>query len=223
MNYMDKMDEFAHFIRHEDFSKVLQLADKLKHEEEARGQIQHDVLTSSLLHPRKTRHLSSGKDRREYPLSRRHEKDPNSYGNAAELIRATLLPSAIGSDVVDVIGLMGRGESQITDSLIDDTIYSLANELKLCLDLRGQRRARRESRTSETIRLQHDLQGDDDKTNPSANNAIKFLKWQTDVLTNWMIAHSVGFVYAFKLKCRLHQHTLASSLPAHTGESLPHS
>jgi hypothetical protein len=187
MNDMDKdkMNEFAHLIRHEDFSKVLQLADKLKREEEAIGQRQHD-----LSHLRKTRKLSN--DRKEHP-SRREEKDPNSYGNVAELIRTTLLPSAIGADVFDTVGLMGRGESQITDSLIDDTIHSLANELKLCLDLKGQRRARRESQTFETVRLQDGLHGDD-KTNPSANNAIKFLKWQTDILTNWMIAHSVGFV-----------------------------
>ena len=167
------------FIRHADFSMVLELADRLKYEADMREQRQHGVSATSLLHPRKkTRLLSTGNSRRDCSQSRQHgEKDPNSFDSSAELIRSTLIP------------VMERGESLITDSLIDETINSLANELKLCLDLKKQRRARREFFISESMR-QQDVQDDDDKTNQIAN---KFTKWQTDILTNWMIEHRVGY------------------------------
>jgi len=184
------MYDCVNFIRHADFSKVLELADRLKYEEEMREQ-RHGVSATSLLHPRKkTRLLSTGNVRRDCSESRQHgEKDPNSFDSSSELIiRATLIPSAIDSDAVGVVDVMGRGESLITDSLIDETINSLANELKLCLDLKKQRRARRESHISETMR-QHNVQDDDDTTNPIAN---KFTKWQTDILTEWVIHHRVG-------------------------------
>jgi hypothetical protein len=183
MSDMEKMNDFVDFIRHTDFSKVLELADRLKYNEEVREHGQHGASATSLLHPRKkTRSLSTENGRRDCSRSRHHGvKDPNSSDSSAELIRATLIPSG-------VVGVMGRGESLITDSLIDETINSLANELKLCLDLKKQRRARQESHTFEIMR-QPDVQDDDDKTNTVAN---KFTKWQTDILTNWMIDHRVG-------------------------------
>jgi len=185
MSGRENMYDFVNFIRHADFSKVLELADRLKYEEEMREQRQHGVSAASLLHPRKkTRLLSTGNGRR----GQHGEKDPNSFDSSPELIRSTLIPSAIDSAAVGVVDVMGRGESLITDSLIDETINSLANELKLCLDLKKQRRARRESHISETMR-QQDVQDDDDTTNPIAN---KFTKWQTDILTNWVIEHRVG-------------------------------
>lgn len=188
-NRFSKMDDFANFISHADFGKILQLADRLKHEEETRQQRQHGAFAPALLHPRKkTRLLSTGNGHWEHSQSCHHgEKDLVSFDNAAELIRAKLMPSAVGSDAVGVFGVMGRGESLVTDSLIDETINSLANELKLCLDLKKQRRVRRESQIAETIRQKE--RDDGDKTNPIAN---KFMKWQTDILTNWMIEHRVG-------------------------------
>jgi hypothetical protein len=99
MSDIEKMGDFVNFIRHADFSKVLELADRLKYEADMREQRQHGVSATSLLHPRKkTRLLSTGNSRRDCSQSRQHgKKDPNSFDSSAELIRSTLIPSAIDS------------------------------------------------------------------------------------------------------------------------------
>ena len=123
---MENMDNFENFIRHADFGKVLQLADRLKKYEINREEgSQSD-------------HCG--------------DKVPNSFESTAVLVRSTLIPSR-SSDVA----ILGRGECRITDSLIDETLNSLANELKLC--------------------------------HSEFDNAKKFSKWQTDILTDWMIEH----------------------------------
>ena len=220
MSGRENMYDFVNFSRHADFSKVLELADRLKYEEELREHRQHGVSAASLLHPRKkTRLLSIGNGRRDCSESCQHgEKDPNSFDSSPELIRATLIPYAIDSDAVGVVDVMGRGESLITDSLIDETINSLANELKLCLDLKKLRRARRESHISETMR-QQDVQDDDDTTNPIAN---KFTKWQTDILTNWVIEHRVGLDMPPRAGLS-HSPTCSNVHSSHTGAPLSHS
>lgn len=58
----------------------------------------------------------------------RGEKALNSFESTAVLIRSTLITSRRLEDAV-----LGRGECRITDSLIDETINSLAKELNLCL------------------------------------------------------------------------------------------
>ena len=60
-----------------------------------------------------------------------------SFSDAARLIRATLISDDESDDMCEV---MGRGECLITDSLIDETIQSLAEELKLCVELKKQLR-----------------------------------------------------------------------------------
>ena len=97
------------------------------------------------------------------------------FESSAELIRSTLMPSTKR--------ILGRGECQTTDSLVDETINSLANDLKLCLDTKKEHTAKLERQITESTRQQ---QIDYDKTNPIAT---KFFKWQTDVLTNWMVEH----------------------------------
>ena len=99
MSDIETMGDFVNFIRHADFSMVLELADRLKYEADMREQRQHGVSATSLLHPRKkTRLLSTGNSRRDCSQSRQHgEKDPNSFDSSAELICSTLIPSAINS------------------------------------------------------------------------------------------------------------------------------
>ena len=60
-----------------------------------------------------------------------------SFSDAAGLIRATLISDDESDDMCEV---MGRGECLITDSLIDETIQFLAEELKLCVELKKQLR-----------------------------------------------------------------------------------
>jgi hypothetical protein len=91
--------EFENFICHADFSKVLQLADRLKYENKEGSQCRHHG-----------------------------ENDLNSFESTAVLIRSTLITSRWSE-----VAVLGRGECRITDSLIDETINSLAKELKLCL------------------------------------------------------------------------------------------
>ena len=97
-NNMENM-EFENFICHADFSKVLQLADRLKYENKEGSQCRHHG-----------------------------EKDLNSFESTAVLIRSMLITSRWSE-----VAVLGRGECRITDSLIDETINSLAKELKLCL------------------------------------------------------------------------------------------
>ena len=61
----------------------------------------------------------------------------NFFCDAAGLIRATLISDDESDDMCEV---MGRGECLITDSLIDETIQCLAEELKLCVELKKQLR-----------------------------------------------------------------------------------
>ena len=225
------MSDFDNFIRHSDFNKVLELAATLK------GQQQHlrSVATqtspspSSMLHSRKKKKVKSepnqhdsngrsaigGDQGEERPQSHR-----GSSFDAAELIRAALIPtSSEGSE--PMTGVMGRGECLLTDSLIDETIKSLADELKMCLGIKHQLQSMsgQGSRISETssgeAQGMNYCYGDTNQQvnwtggradgrgyNGSAVSASasvsgggggavasKFSKWQTDILTDWMIEH----------------------------------
>ncbi|KAL7554448.1 hypothetical protein ACHAWF_019028 [Thalassiosira exigua] len=146
----------------------------------------------------------------ERPLSRRGRQPTDSFDSAAELIRTTLIspPEEGANPGTDV---MGRGECLITDSLIDETIKSLADELKLCLDLKKQLRAmpRRGSRYPErrpmedrganlgvSKQISWNSKAEDGGRNGSRDVGeepkplvSKFAKWQTDILIQWMIDH----------------------------------
>ena len=63
-------------------------------------------------------------------------EDQGAYDSAAARIREALITDE-GTQV------MGRGVCLITDSLVDETIKALADELKLCLDLKKQLRISR--------------------------------------------------------------------------------
>lgn len=182
------MSDFDNFIRHSDFRKVLQLADLLRYH---KAKVESLRSESSQIH---------GVDSRESYYA---------YDNAAELLRSSLPTSKFGSSA------MQRGECMMTDSLIDETIESLVSELRFYLDIKKQRRARAGSQVFDPVNALQFLDTKlpwvsgvavDEKNNPVPD---KFSKVQTDIMTDWMIAHKVrsaGSAFSLPL-----QHSLTIS------------
>jgi hypothetical protein len=108
--------------------------------------------------------------------------------NAANLIRSALFPSTEDDDLHDdnagemTPKTIGRGEYPITDSLVDETIKTLADELRHCLDLKMQLRDGSNSRLVSPS-------SSDDKGYPLIQ---RFSKWRTDILVEWLIEHRVS-------------------------------
>lgn len=227
------MSDFDNFIRHSDFNKVLELATTLKSQKQQLRSVatQTSPSSSSMLHSRKKKKLKSepnqhdsngrsaiggGDQGEERPQIHRG----SSCDAAAELIRAALIPtSSDGSE--PMTDVMGRGECLLTDSLIDETIKSLADELKMCLGIKHQLQSMsgQGSRISETSSGEaqgmnyrygdtnqqvnwtggradgRGYNGSAVSASASASGggggavASKFSKWQTDILTDWMIEH----------------------------------
>jgi hypothetical protein len=208
------MSDFQNFVRHAEFGKILQLNDRLKREERMMKEEEEPprlvrFSTAPSMKPRKkkTRWLTSYAGGNTL-LSTTLEDDDHvttfntidpkssSYDGAAELIRKTLLvPSPNDGSSQAAISVVRRGESLVTDSLIDETINSLISELKLCLDLKEQRRARTSRQTTATMSGSTALSpkqliaidvdgGDGSATTRTNHSASKFSKWQTDILTN---------------------------------------
>lgn len=157
---MSEMNDFENFLRHRDFGKILQLAGTLKEQQNqlatlTRGK-QHEqghtsVSSLASVHTRKKTKTGSGTPQPGPQFSvqsgrtssigqdERHQSQRStSLDSAAELIRASLIPSSKGGS--EQAGMMGRGECLVTDSLVDETIRSLADELKVCLNLKKQLR-----------------------------------------------------------------------------------
>jgi hypothetical protein len=217
------MSDFQNFVRHAEFGKILQLNDRLKREERMMKEEEEPprlvrFSTAPSMKPRKkkTRWLTSSsggntllsttlEDDNHVTTFNAIDPGSSSYDGAAELIRKTLLvPSPNDGLPQAAISVVRRGESLVTDSLIDETINSLISELKLCLDLKEQRRARTSRQTTATmpgstallpqqlIAIDVDRGGNGGggtATTRTNHNASKFSKWQTDILTNWMIDH----------------------------------
>ena len=116
--------------------------------------------------------------------SRLSHHSPQSIENTADLIRSALIRSS--RDVLDnstagaPSATIERGDYPITDSLIDETIQSLAEELRYCLDLKKE--LSKSAAKSRTI----SPPSNEDKTTPFSP---RFAKWQTDILQEWMIEH----------------------------------
>jgi len=232
------MSDFQNFVRHAEFGKILQLNNRLKHEERMMKEEEEPsrlvrFSTEPLMKPRKKKmRLLTSSAGGNTLLSTTSEDDDHvttfntidpgssSYDGAAELIRKTLLvPSPNDGSSRAAISVVRRGESLVTDSLIDETINSLISELKLCLDLKEQRRARTSRQTTATMPESMALSpqqliaidvdgGSATRTNHSAS---KFSKWQTDVLTNWMIEHRE---YPFPTQDEIRELAKATNLTA---------
>ena len=243
---MGDFDEFKNFIRHSDLSKILELSAALTTQKNQlvalakQGKGASSPSSPSLsLRARKKKKADPNQytipdslqdenvPREERPHSRHGggRQQPNSFDGAARLIRTTLIPPA-KEDSDPMADMTGRGNCLITDSLIDETIRCLADELKLCLDLKKQLRQSRlqesEMKMSATqdnrnmkmapppyvadrnmkmapppymmppgVANQVSWTGAGSKMETSVEEspqiASKFSKWQTDILTDWMI------------------------------------
>ena len=216
----EQPDEFERFLRHAEFAKVLELAGKLK-AQKSRLVTFADPETNEATTPsppsltlraprRKSPRVENLKPTHHdltennpnhivtqadfagvRPNSRRggtrqsHHMPPN-IGNAAGLIRSALIPSTEDDSFDNAEGMpsntIGRGEYPNTDSLIDETIKSLADELRYCLELKMQLREAAQPRFISPSNTE-------DKGSPLT---VKYSKWQTDILTEWMIEHRVS-------------------------------
>lgn len=182
------MNAFQRFIAHEDFGLFILLASKVKiiRKNLLSGTVpnQSDVITIT--------HIQS-------------RKGVNEANVAGKFIQSTLL---LGPDArVDIKSLaVPRGTFKITDDLMKESIISLAREFNRCMTwynaLRGQSLPKSPSRKRMKL-------NDDQRGNIKANDAIavKYSKYQTDILTNWMIAHKVSvrfWVFGLGFKTYLH-------------------
>ena len=205
-------DEFQKLIRHEGFPKVLELAASLKQQNNqlailtSGGQEdQSNGGTSIPTRLQKKKKIESNGPLQADGKQSAHSGDNTSFDSAAELIRVGFNVEG-GAD--GAVSIIKRGECVITDSLIDETIYCLAEELKLCLDMKKQLRngaiPGQSNQTSALISSEatagvpelHPVSGPtsyggrgDPTKKPSQSIANKFSKWQTDVLTDWMVTH----------------------------------
>lgn len=134
------------FIRHDDFGKVLELAAALRHMQAAtialadgqKGTNDNNSLSNGdSLHVRKKNKMEGKGGVTNTISSSDNQPSAKSFSDAAGLIRATLISDDESDDMCEV---MGRGECLITDSLIDETIQCLAEELKLCVELKKRLR-----------------------------------------------------------------------------------
>lgn len=202
-------DDFDKFLSHADFGKILELAGCLKAQKQqlvslTRGQQQSvsgssGSLSSSLMPSKKKQRseasgpgLDGGTGVSESGAGppALAQKGGTEFDSAAELIRSALLPSPKEGPVPT----MARGECLITDSLVDETIKSLAQELKLCLDLKKQVKSAAcpgvGGSGSESAKLPASKPGGGGAVKKTGGRlAQKHSKRQTDVMTNWMIEH----------------------------------
>ena len=178
------MNDFNKFICHPDFKTVLQLADLLRYHKAKLDCLRDsEALQPSFSVPSSSQPRMK-KSALEITRNRGVDKrESNAYEDAADLLRSSLLPSFNSRSIA-----IERGECIITDSLIDETIESLADELRFYLDIKKQRRAPISNEgCANFLDTKLDVKGED-KSKPVAD---KFSKVQSDILTDWMIAHKV--------------------------------
>ena len=182
-------NDFEKFISHSDFDRVLELSHFLK---EQKSRLEDGNAPPSLDTLTPTQHSLS-------PMSVREEdEEVFPFDESAAFIRSTL----IGKDTDTITQ---RGMCAITDSLIDETLTTLASELQVVLRLKKQLAATNAVSFSEDrevdggiervaeggvshkqARAEKPMEPDTTRMKPKAN-ANKFTKAQTDVLIKWMI------------------------------------
>ncbi len=226
----ESFDEFEKLIWHAEFEKILKLAGALKDQKDMLDRMTSDQLDSSSValfstDPNEDMQETNSHGANRRPSSRgvnlddmnsnlerigvrgdaNKSHDDFPIENAVSFIRRNLAGvNDNGSST------MSRGKCAITDSLIDETINTLTEELKMCLDLK--RRLRETSSDEYNTRSHNKVDGikptdtsrsigrkggrdhedgtvSDEKGEPVST---KFAKWQTDILTNWMIEHRVS-------------------------------
>ncbi len=185
-------NDFAKFIGHCEFVRVLELSHFLK-EQKSRLDGSTSHLSSSLMPEQQP----------DSPMSVDEEEDAFPFDESASYIRSTL----IGKDAdtsPNHVNVIQRGVCDITDSLIDETIHTLASELRFILGLKNQLAAANAVSFSEDREVDGgigrvDKDGSSEKESMKQSsaesttevktkaNANKFTKAQTDALIKWMI------------------------------------
>ena len=207
---MSQYDEFEKLIRHQEFGLILDLAGRLKHHKSRHVSFASPDNNAVATLPlpliartprRKSSRLEKSNQTRNYePVQNPAETRPNtrregtrqsyhtppSLENTAGLIRSALInPTDAYSLVSDAERMpptvIGRGKYPVTDSLVDETINALAEELRYCLDLKKQ--------ISE-VAADSKIISPPDTAEKGSLIQLKFTKWQTDILLEWMIEHA---------------------------------
>lgn len=114
---------------------------------------------------------------------------PSSIESAADMIRSAMIPSfdtgAFATDGAESSQprTVQRGAFPITDSLVDETITSLAQELRYCLELKKQ--------LSEAATDSRIISPSNTETgSPTAPRySERYSKWQIDTLQEWLLEH----------------------------------
>lgn len=182
-------NDFEKFIGHSDFARVLELSHFLKEQ--------------------KTLHLSTSlmpEQKPDSPMCVDEEEDDFPFDESASYIRSTL----ICKDADTPNHVLQRGTCAITDSLIDETIHTLASELRFILGLKNQLAATNAVSFSEDREVDGGIVRDEDGSSDKESmkqssvekkpmkldtttevktkaNANKFTKAQTDALIKWTI------------------------------------
>ena len=186
--------DFEKFIGHIDFSLVIALYVFL-HQKRLDVAVAGDT-SSSLPRPLYSTPI---KMKTALPTCLEEADDAYPFDESAAFIRETLIRTDAGA--------MNRGECPMTDSLIDETIITLAQELRSLLNLKKQMKGSRAvnffSEDREVVDRGIPAHGgitDDDFSGKKESgvdnmdekamnkyNANKFTKSQTDILIKWMI------------------------------------
>ena len=194
-------NDFEKFISHSDFARVLELSHFLK---EQTSRLDGDGNATPSLGTLTPEQQSLS------PMSVEEEdEEAFPFDESAAYIRNTL----IGKDTdTSSTHITQRGACAMTDSLIDETLITLASELRCVLRLKKQLAASNAVSFSEDREVdggidsasvaEGGVSGEESKTQPSDEhtkqlytttgmkpkaNANKFTKAQTDVLIKWMM------------------------------------
>jgi len=192
-------NEFEKFIGHSDFARVLALSHFLKSRLDGDGNAPSTIDLSTSMMP----------NQQTCSCVEEGEEDVFPFDESAAYIRSTLIGKEKDTSPTPI---MKRGMCAITDSLIDETIITLASELRLALSVKKQLAATNAVSFSEDCEVDGvigrvDEDGDgvcdkESKKHASAGksmdldsmtevntkaNANKFTKAQTDTLIKWMI------------------------------------
>lgn len=208
---MSEYDEFEKFVRHREFGKILDLAGRLKDQRNrlvtfaspdnnTGNATSLPTMHTSRRKSARTDNVSVGRGHGGHGLTddsaavrpssrrggtRRSHHLPQSIESSADLIRSAMIPAneaGLGDNAEKVLPqTIGRGEYPVTDLLVDETIKSLAEELKYCLDLKKQ--------LSEAAAADSRIVSRSNAERIGNPPATKFAKWQIDLLQEWMLEH----------------------------------
>lgn len=165
-----RISPFQQFIAHEDFGLFILMASKVK-------TIRLNLLCGNV--PNKSDVVTIA-----YINTR---KGQNEAKKTAQFIQSTLLlgPTNVTTDIKSLI--ISRGTFKITDDLMKEAIIKLTREFNRCMTWYTGVKEKAPPESPPKKRSRVSLSNG--KKKQSNSIAIKYSKAQTDILSNWMIAH----------------------------------